>query len=85
MLASIKRGIKEMLHDNDGYISSKRVITIIAVLLLIVITISNLYWAYSIEPFIFESIMWIVMAGLGTATLEKFATAWKERGTPNND
>jgi hypothetical protein len=61
------------LLNSDGEVSSKRTVTLLAFVLLIVGFISNLYWDFTIEESIYSSIMYIVIAGLGITGAEKFA------------
>lgn len=66
--------LKSMLADGvDGSVSSKRVVTFIAFLLCATGFIANLFWGYKIDQFIFNAMMYIVIAGLGFTGLEKFA------------
>jgi len=66
--------IKSMLADGvDGSISSKRVITFIATLLCTIGFLANLFGGFKIDEFIYNSMMFIVVAGLGFTGLEKFA------------
>jgi hypothetical protein len=66
--------IKSMLSDGvDGSISSKRVITFIATLLCTTGFLANLFGGFKIDEFIYNSMMYIVVAGLGFTGLEKFA------------
>ena len=66
--------IKSMLADGvDGSVSSKRVITFLAFVLCSVGFVANLFWGYKIDEFIYNSMMYVVIAGLGFTGLEKFA------------
>lgn len=70
--------IKSMFADShDGSVSSKRVVTFIAFLLCIVGFVANMFWDVTIEQFIYDSMMFIVVAGLGFTGLEKFAPKTK--------
>ena len=75
----MNNSVKQILQDNDGNLSSKRTITFISIFLMVLITVSDLFWDFKVESNIFDSIMWIVISGLGTSTLEKFASAWKDK------
>lgn len=59
--------------SSKGTISSKRVITSLAFILMGIGFISNLYWKYTIDPNIYNSMQWIVMIGLGSVASEKFS------------
>jgi hypothetical protein len=63
-----------MLSDGiDDSISSKRVITIIAFLLCGIAFMVDLITPYKASPALFDSMMYIVIAGLGFTASEKFA------------
>jgi len=66
--------IKSMLADGvDGSVSSKRVVTFLAFLLCAVGFVANMFWGFKIDEFIYNSMMYIVVGGLGFTGLEKFA------------
>jgi FtsH-binding integral membrane protein len=68
-----------MLADGEnGSISSKRVITFVATLLVAIAFIANLFWKLTIEEFMYSSMMTIILAGLGTTVAEKFAPKKKD-------
>jgi hypothetical protein len=63
-----------MLSDcDDGGVSSKRVITFLAFLLCSASFISQTWFGTSIDQQIFNSLMYIVVAGLGFTASERFA------------
>lgn len=57
----------------NGTVSSKRVVTALAMVLCSIGFVSNLFWNFKIDPFIYNSMMYIVVAGLGFTASEKFA------------
>lgn len=66
--------IKSMLSDGvNGSVSSKRVVTILAFVLCATGFLANLFWGFKIDQFIYDSMMYIVIGGLGFTGLEKFA------------
>lgn len=66
--------IKSMLSDGiNGSVSSKRVITFLATTLVALAFVLNLFWDLTVEQFMYDSMMMIVVAGLGTTVAEKFA------------
>ena len=67
----MKDFFKKMLSSSST-VSSKRVITLVAFILVIVGFVSNLYWDFTVEEFIFSGVMYIVIAGLGITGAEKF-------------
>lgn len=74
--------LNEIFKDIDGSFSSKRVSTFICLLLITTAFISNLFFGFKIEEFIFESVVYITIAGLGFVGAEKFAPKNK---ASNND
>jgi len=76
---SFLSNIKSMLADGEnGSISSKRVITFVATLLVALAFVGNLFWKLTIEEFMYSSMMTIILAGLGTTVAEKFAPKKKD-------
>ena len=65
--------MNSFLEDNDGNLSSKRLVTVISLGLLTAAFIGNLFWGFTIERFIFDGVMYITIAGLGISGAEKFA------------
>ena len=62
-----------MLGDGtNGSVSSKRVITLLAFILCAYGFVADIY-GYKVTPSLFESMMYIVIAGLGFTASEKFA------------
>ena len=67
-------GLRSMLADGvDGSVSSKRVVTLIAMSLLVLGYVLNLFWDFTVEEYMYNSMMVIVLAGLGTTVAEKFS------------
>ena len=64
---------KSMLSDgvNDS-VSSKRVITLLAFIVCVYGFVADIH-GYKITPALFESMIYIVIAGLGFTASEKFA------------
>ena len=65
--------LKSLLSDghNDSW-SSKRVVTFSAFILCAVAFVSELYTNYKVSKETFDSMMYIVIAGLGFTASEKF-------------
>jgi len=62
-----------MLSDNTDSVSSKRVITFLSFLLCAAAFIADLGWDLKVDFPVFQSMMYIVIAGLGFTASEKFA------------
>lgn len=58
--------------SSNGKVSSKRLITLLAFLLMAVGFIGNLIWKYTIDAGIYDSVKWIVLGGLGFTASEQF-------------
>lgn len=67
-LSSMVRG------SEDGSVSSKRVITLLAFIMCSIAFMVDLFTVYEVKPVLFDSMMYIVVAGLGFTASEKFAT-----------
>ena len=66
--------LKSMLSDNNEQISSKRVITFLCFLLCAAAFISNTWFGFKVDEPLYNSLMYIVIAGLGFTASEKFAS-----------
>lgn len=72
-MGGLKQYITQVLQDTNGAYSSKRFVTLLCVLLMLVAFIANLFYDQTVDEFMYESIMYIVIAGLGFSGAEKFA------------
>lgn len=79
------KNLKTMLADSDDIsaLSSKRVIALLAFICCMIGFFVDLFTNYQITQQIFDSMMWIVISGLGFTGLEKFAG--KFQVTPKSD
>jgi hypothetical protein len=69
----LKTYISQVLQDTNGSYSSKRAVTFLCVFLMAMAFVANLFWKYSVDEFMYNSVMYIVIAGLGFSGAEKFA------------
>lgn len=60
------------LCSSNGAVSSKRVITIMAFIMMCIGFIANLFFKLTITDFIYDSMKWIVIGGLGFTASEQF-------------
>jgi FtsH-binding integral membrane protein len=71
--------INTLLEDGENHsLSSKRVITFLAFVLCAIAFLANLFWGFKIDQFIYESMMYVVLGGLGVIVAEKFTKKSKE-------
>lgn len=69
----MKEFFKKMLSSNGGSdVSSKRVITFVAFILLSIAFLSNVFWDLPLHEFVFDGMLYLVAAGMGITALEKF-------------
>jgi hypothetical protein len=62
-----------MLKDShDDSVSSKRVIAFAAFVLCGIAFVANLFWGYKVEAFMFDSMIYLAMVGIGATAVEKF-------------
>lgn len=64
--------VKMLSGEGESNPSSKRVITLLAFLLLAIGFIAELFLERKVSPQTFEAIMYIVLGGLGFTASEKF-------------
>ena len=70
--------LNSMLSDGcNGTVSSKRVVTLLAFVLCAIGFIADIY-GHKITPVLFESMIYLVIAGLGFTASEKFAKIKEE-------
>ena len=61
--------LKNMLSSGSK-VSSKRVVTFICLLFMLIGYVANLFWNFEVADNMFESLQWIVMAGLDLQLLK---------------
>lgn len=61
-------------HD-DNAVSSKRVVTLLAFVFCTIAFFANLFFDQTIDPFIYETMAWIVLGGFGSTAVEKFTSS----------
>lgn len=67
-------GLRSMVADGaDGSVSSKRVITTVATFLVALAFLLNLFAGMVVDKNMYDSMMMIVIAGMSTTVVEKFA------------
>ena len=65
--------LRSMVSDGiNGTVSSKRVVTLLAFLLCGYAFVADIH-GYKVSPALFESMIYLVIAGLGFTASEKFA------------
>jgi uncharacterized membrane protein len=76
---SLRQFFKSMLSDSldPNIVSSKRVMTLVAMILCVIGFIGNMFFGYKIDQYIYDSMMFIVISGFGFTGLEKFALGKK--------
>ena len=67
-----------MLTGVQGDISSKRMITVCAFLLVSLAFLVNIFMAIPLQEFVFNGMLYLTGAGLGFSAFEKFSPASKK-------
>jgi len=81
----LKTNLKSMVSDGvDGSVSSKRVVTFISLTLVCIAFVLNLFWNFTVEEYMFNAMMMIVLAGLGATASEKFSGGGKNTNVRNS-
>lgn len=71
--------LSSMLQDGDnGSVSSKRVITLLSFVMCSTAFMADLFTDFTVRKEFFDSMMYIVVAGLGFTATEKFAPKRKK-------
>lgn len=71
--------LQSLLADGENHsISSRRVITFLAFILCSIGFLANLFWGFEINQAIYDSMMYIVLGGLGVIVAEKFTKKLKD-------
>ena len=68
-----KSYLAKILTDVDGQPSSKRLVTLIAFVLISCAFIANIFIEIPLKEYMFEGMLWLAGAGLGFSTVEKFS------------
>lgn len=69
---------QSMLEDGcDGSLSSKRVITLVAFVLCSVAFLTDIFTTYEVKKELFDSMIYLVIAGLGFTASEKFTNRYR--------
>jgi hypothetical protein len=66
---------KEIMSDINGNLSSKRLVTFVSLALIVAGYVANLAYGKVVDENMFNSVMYIVVAGLGFTGAEQFAPA----------
>lgn len=76
---------KKLISPSED-VSTKRLITLIAFLLMVIGFISNLFFKLTIDADIYDSMKWIVIGGLGFVASERFTgTSFSQRNPSDID
>ena len=68
----MKKFFCSLVADVDGYASSKRVITLLAFMCVMIAFLANIFAEIPLQEFVFDGMLYLVGAGLGFSTFEKF-------------
>ena len=69
----MKKFFTSLMADVDGHVSSKRLITLLAFVWLSTAFLANIFIQIPLEEFVYDGMLYLVAAGLGFTTFEKFS------------
>lgn len=72
-MGGIKKYLHDLMADANGSPSSKRLIVFLCTILMAMGYVANLFWQFTVEEFMFNAIMYVVIGGMGITGVEKFA------------
>ena len=75
----MKKFFCSLVADVDGYASSKRVITLLAFMCVMIAFLANIFAEIPLQEFVFDGMLYLVGAGLGFSTFEKFSRSNKSK------
>jgi hypothetical protein len=75
----VRNFIGQMFRGTRGDVSSKRTVTLFAFLFLSIAFLANLIFGVQVSEFMFEYMTYIVLAGLGMATMEPLTVSARSR------
>ncbi len=81
----MKKILKELFSDGAGVLSSKRVVTIICVLMLTIGFFVSLFTNYTVEEFIYSNVTYIVLTGIGVTGAENITNFIKDKLTKSDE
>lgn len=73
-MESVKKYLNVMMSDHTGCASSKRMIVFLCAILIAVAFVANLFWKFTVEQFMFDGIMYIILGGMSITGVEKFSS-----------
>jgi len=65
--------LESALKGLDGHISSKRLITLVSFLCIVIAFMVNVFMSIPLEEHIFDGMLYLVMSGMGFSSFEKFS------------
>jgi hypothetical protein len=72
-MSIITEFLHQIISDTSGSPSTKRLIVLLCAILISTGFIANLFWKFTVEEFMFNAIMYIIISGMGITGVEKFA------------
>lgn len=72
-----RRTVRQVFADSEGGVSSKRTVMFLSFVVLIGLTYASLFMDKSIEQFIFDGFLYIVVGSLFSVASEKFSKRFR--------
>lgn len=65
--------LSDAVSNAEGQVSSKRIVTLIAFAVVCLTYFIDMFTSFTVSEFLFDGMIWIVVAGLGFISSEKFS------------
>ena len=82
---NIIKYVTQVMAEPNGVPSSKRWIVFICTVLVTIGFLANLFGGYKIDPNIFNSVMYVIIGGMGITGAEKFSPKYNSAPAASTD
>ena len=73
--------LSSALNGLDGHVSSKRLVTLISFMCIVVAFLVNVFMDIPLQEHVYDGMLYLVMAGMGFSSFEKFSPKHAHKGS----
>ena len=73
------------LKGLDGHVSSKRLVTLISFLCIVIAFMVNVFMEIPLEEHVYDGMLYLVMSGMGFSSFEKFSPKHAHQKSEGDD
>ena len=73
------------LKGLDGHVSSKRLVTLISFLCIVIAFMVNVFMEIPLEEHVYDGMLYLVMSGMGFSSFEKFSPKHAHSNSEEDD